>query len=173
VSRKKTAEEFIIEAIKVHGNKYDYSKVNYKGALKKIEIICKKHGSFLQTPNKHLLDRGCPICNSSKGELQIRKFLDKNQIKYIHQKKFNECKNIKPLPFDFYLSEYNTCIEFDGKQHFEPIENWGGESNLMEIQKRDKIKTNYCKKNNINLIRIKFYEKNKIEDLLVTNLQRG
>jgi len=62
------------------------------------------------------------------------------------------------LSFDFYLPEHNTCIEFDGKQHYEIIEKWGGLENLKDIQKRDKIKNLYCKENNVNLIRIKYDE---------------
>jgi len=61
----KTTNEFIIEALLVHGNKYDYSKVEYINSNKKVIIICKEHGDFLQTPNKHL-QGGCKLCGFSK-----------------------------------------------------------------------------------------------------------
>ncbi len=54
-----TTKEFIKRAIKIHNNKYDYSKVEYKNAHTKITIICKKHGKFKQSPNSHLRGRGC------------------------------------------------------------------------------------------------------------------
>ena len=66
--------------------------------------------------------------------------------------------------FDFYLPEHKCCIEYDGIQHFESIEYWGGEKKLTSQRKRDEIKTNYCKDNNINLLRIK-YNENILEKL--------
>ena len=63
--RKKTTEQFIKEAIRLHGNKYDYSKVVYKNSYSKVIIICPIHGEFLQTPNEHLHGHGCPICAKS------------------------------------------------------------------------------------------------------------
>jgi rubrerythrin len=62
----KTTEQFIQEAIKIHGNKYDYSKVNYINAQTKICIICPEHGEFLQKPYMHLRGNGCPKCNINK-----------------------------------------------------------------------------------------------------------
>jgi len=125
----------------------------------KIKIICKKHGIFEQTPDNHINKKtGCPICNESKGEKEIRIILNNLNIKYIKQKTFNNCKNKRKLPFDFYLTDYNLCIEFDGIQHFKSIEYFGGEKVLKETQKRDLIKNNYCKENNIKLLRIKYNE---------------
>jgi len=65
----KSTEEFIIDAKKIHGDRYDYSLVDYKGNKHPVEIICKKHGSFFQKPIKHLVGHGCPIC----GREEIRK----------------------------------------------------------------------------------------------------
>jgi predicted nucleic acid-binding Zn-ribbon protein len=58
-----TTEEFIQKAREVHGDKYDYSKVEYKGGLTKVCIICPKHGEFWQIAREHLRGQGCPICN--------------------------------------------------------------------------------------------------------------
>ena len=80
--------------------------------------------------------------------------------------KFNDCRNKNPLPFDFYLPEYKTCIEFDGRQHFESIEHWEGDNGLLKIKKNDSIKNEYCKDNDIKLIRIPYYEIDNIEDKL-------
>ena len=63
------------------------------------------------------------------------------------------------MPFDFYLPELNICVEFDGIQHFKPIKYFGGEKTLKITQKHDKMKNEYCKENNIHLIRIKYNEK--------------
>ena len=155
-NKKIKLEEFINQCIKTHGYKYDYSLVKYKNSKKnKIEIICKKHGIFQQTPYEHKKGSGCPICNESKGERNIRFILDNKNIKYKYQKKFKDCKYKSILSFDFYLPEYNLCIEFDGEQHETPINIFGGIEGLKIRQKRDQIKNEYCQNNNIRLIRIK------------------
>lgn len=84
--------------------------------------------------------------------------MDNNNIKYIKQKTFKECKDIKLLKFDFYLPEYNMCIEFDGIQHFKPIERFGGIDGFKKTKQNDKTKNIYCDKNNIKLLRIKYNE---------------
>ena len=66
MSKRKTTEQFISDAIKVHGNKYDYSKVEYKGSNTDVLIICPIHGEFSQTPTHHLLGCGCKRCMADK-----------------------------------------------------------------------------------------------------------
>jgi hypothetical protein len=158
-NKKLTTEEFIKKAKLIHGDKYDYSLVEYNTQKSKIKLICNKHGIFEQNPNNHLNNNGCPICRESKGEKLIREFLKNENINYIPQHRFKNCKNILPLPFDFYLPELNICVEFNGRQHYEPIKKWGGIDNLIEIKKRDKIKMEYCNMNNIPLIIIKYSDK--------------
>ena len=57
----------------------------------------------------------CPICDESKGEKFVRQYLESNNIEFIQEYKFNDCKHKRSLPFDFYIKEYNLCIEFDGE----------------------------------------------------------
>ena len=156
--KKLTTEEFIKQSKTVHDNKYDYSLSIYKGCNIKVKIICKEHGLFEQTPSKHINNQGCPVCNESKGEKEIRKLLDNKDVIFETQKRFNECRNILPLPFDFYLPDYNTCIEYDGEQHFRSVKYFGGEQGLIKRKLKDDIKNEYCKNNNIKLIRIKYNE---------------
>jgi very-short-patch-repair endonuclease len=152
----KTEEKFIKQANKIHNNLYDYSKTFYTRDVDYVIIICKKHGEFKQIANYHVNGCGCPKCNYSKGELQIIKFLEKFKIDYEYQKKFKECKDINKLPFDFYLPKYNVCIEFDGEQHYIPIKIFGGIKRFDILKKHDKIKTDYCNKENVELIRISY-----------------
>mgnify|MGYP000896157317 CR=1 FL=1 len=147
---------FIDRSNIVHNFKYDYSLVDYINNRVKIKIICPFHGIFEQQPLHHLNGSGCPICKTSKGEKLIKKLLDSVNIKYYYQKRFENCKNNKPLPFDFYLPDYNICIEYDGIQHFKPISIFGGKKSLENQKIKDKIKNEYCEKNNIKLIRIKY-----------------
>jgi hypothetical protein len=150
--KKSNTIEFINKSLLIHGDKYDYSLVEYIGALIKVIITCEKHGMFLQTPNNHLNGQGCPICKESKGENKIRDYLNKNNINFIPQHRFPDCRKIRPLPFDFYLPEHNTCIEYQGEQHYKPIEWFGGEQVFNDILNRDEIKKKYCKQKNIKLI---------------------
>lgn len=99
---------------------------------------------------------GCGVCNESKGERIIKDSLTNENILFERQKTFIGCKYKRVLPFDFYLKDYNICIEFDGLQHYKPISTWGGEKNFKYVKKRDKIKNEYCKHNGIKLYRIKY-----------------
>ncbi len=152
----KTNDEIVKLSKLKHGDKYDYSLVNYINAKTKIKIICPKHGEFEQLHNHHILGQGCPICKESKGEKIIRNYLKNNNLFFIKQKRFTDCRDIRPLPFDFYLPNHNICIEYDGIQHFKPINRFGGIKGYEKIIKTDKIKTEYCLKNNIKLIRVKY-----------------
>lgn len=151
-------EKFIAKAILKHENKYDYSLVNYINNKNKVKIICTTHGEFEQCPKHHLKGQGCPICKESKGEREIRKYLNDNNINFISQKRFKECRNILPLPFDFYLPDYNICIEYDGEQHFKKFRFEKTNENLIARQNNDKIKKNFCDKNKISLLRISYNE---------------
>lgn len=156
-------------SLKIHLDKYDYSLVNYKNTNLKVTIICKKHGNFEQRPKRHKNGDGCPSCNESKGESEIHRILEIKCINYIRQKTFKDCKNINLLKFDFYIPDYNTCIEYDGEQHFKINEYFGGEESFNKCKINDHIKNNYCTKNNIKLIRIPYYDFNKIE-IIINNL---
>jgi len=147
---------FLEKIKKVHGDTYNYDLTRYENAHQEISIICKKHGEFKQLAYHHTNNSGCPKCNESKGEKKIRNYLIENNIKFESQKKFEGCKNVNLLKYDFYLIDYNLCIEYDGEQHFMLKEYWGGEKGFEEVKKRDKIKTQYCKEHNINLLRIKY-----------------
>lgn len=114
---------------------------------------------------------GCPFCNMSSGERQILLFLESNNINYEIQKTFDGCKNKRLLPFDFYLPDYNICIEYDGQFHYEERFEVERENESLELTKlRDSIKTNYCLDNNIKLIRISYLEYKNIESILNTEL---
>lgn len=92
-----------------------------------------------------------------KKEWKIEKLLIENNIEYETQKRFKDCRDKLPLPFDFYLIEKNTCIEFDGIHHFKHMKHWGKEHSKNRIRK-DEIKNNYCIDKKIKLIRIKYDE---------------
>jgi very-short-patch-repair endonuclease len=157
----------------VYGDKYDYSLVQYKNSKTPVEIICPIHGSFFKNPNNHLNGEGCPLCFSSKGERKIFSILKGNGILFERQKTYNDCKYINKLRFDFYLPEYNMCIEYNGEQHYKDIQYWNN-SHLLNI-KRDNIKKTYCENNNIELLIISYLDdiyitlKNRIDNIVDFN----
>lgn len=158
--KKLGLEGFIEKAKDKWGDRYDYSLVEYKNNKEKVDIICKEHGVFKQRVNDHLRGNkvgcGCPICNEPIGERIISEYMIINNINFERQKKFNGCKYKKGLSFDFYLPYFNTCIEYNGIQHYEPVVHFGGEKVFKNQIIRDSIKKEYCKNNNINLIIIKY-----------------
>lgn len=166
-------EDIKIQFLKIHGNYFSYNFKQYKNVHSKIEIICNKGHRFEQKVSNHLQGKGCPICRESLGERIISFFLDKHNIQYIKQKKFDNCKYINKLSFDFYIPIINTLIEYDGIQHFEPIKLFGGEEEFKKTQIRDKIKTEYCVNNNIQFVRISYMDniENKMLKLLSTYYQ--
>lgn len=121
--------------------------------------------------------RGCPRCNSTSTESKVGKILQQYKINYIPQYSFNDCRDKRALPFDYYIPDHNILIEYDGEQHYMPV-NFGGISddeageNLKITQLHDKIKTEYCNTNDIVLIRIPYWEKNNLENVLISSLKQ-
>lgn len=166
LQRRSSVSSFIKRAQKIHGNSYDYCGVNYINADIPVKIKCNNcNRIFYQTPQNHLKGKGCKYCNQSKNEKYIMKLLDSRKIEFITQKRFKECRHEKTLPFDFYLPKYNTCIEFQGQQHYyldKFLFRYKDEETAKQAFKkqtlRDQIKRDFCKNNNIKLLEIRFDE---------------
>lgn len=151
----------------VHSDKYDYSESIYINKDSILTISCPRHGEFLQRSDVHLYQKcGCPICSSSKGEIEIIKCLKQLNIPFIRQYSFKECIDKKVLKFDFYLPIQNMCIEFDGKQHFEQT----FKEDLNDIKRRDSIKNEYCLNKNIRLLRISYKEFSDINLIISSSI---
>ena len=157
--RKHTNEEFILESIKIHGNIYDYSMVNYINSFTDVKIVCPSHGIFKQNPHDHRRGIGCSKCNSSHGERLIRNILTERKIEFEEQKTFEWLRDKSKLRCDFYLPKYNTVIEYNGRQHYEVIEHFGGKSNFERGKKRDELKRQLLIENNVKLIEVRYDER--------------
>ena len=111
-------EIFVEKAIKIHGDKYDYSKVEYKNTREKVIIICKKHGEFLQTPSKHLSGHNCSKCNGCHSKIQINwlNFISLYYDIYIQHAENDGEYSIPGSRYkaDGYCLENNTIYEFHG-----------------------------------------------------------
>lgn len=166
LSIRKTTRKFIQESNLIHDFKYNYDKTDYIKNQIKVIITCPEHGDFTQTPLSHIQGCGCPHCSESKGEKAIYKYLDKNNISYYRQHKFEDCRNIHQLPFDFYIPSIRTIIEFDGKQHYEPMSHFGGIEAYERLKVNDNIKNEYCEDNYIDLVRIRYDSIDNIVSIL-------
>lgn len=167
---KKTYKDiyfFEKDANKIHNNKYKYEIITDLKMNSFINVICKTHGKFKQKIRSHIYAGcGCPNCKESIGEKEINSFLSKRNIEFIRQHKFPDCKNKYPLSFDFYIPSEKICIEYDGVQHFEMVKFFGGQKRFEDIKNNDDIKNKYCKNNNLKLLRIPYYDYDKIEIIL-------
>ena len=113
VAQIKSNDVFVNEAKKVHGDKYGYAMVAYTSAQEKVTIHCPEHGSFEQTPDKHLLGQGCPKCSNagqSKPELEIITLVESLGLQVVH----GDRETIKPLEVDVLVPEAKLAIEFNG-----------------------------------------------------------
>jgi hypothetical protein len=187
-SRKSNTKEFIKRAqnMSVHQNedgtpKYTYDNVNYVNKNIKVLITCPLHspihGDFPQSPDHHLGGHGCPWCNESKGEKRIKQILFEKNIEYIPLKKYDDCisyrsknglnKKCTKLEFDFYLSDYDILIEFDGKYHFKKEHDNQDFTNQVL---NDREKNDYTKAKGKKLIRIGYLDIKNIEEELMKGL---
>lgn len=148
---------------------YKVLSQEYVSANKKLEVECSHGHKFEISYAKFYMGRRCSKCQKSSGEQKIDDVLNEYGVEHIYQHTFNDCRRVMPLPFDFYLPQYNTIIEFDGRQHFE--NGCFKNANLSDIQERDNIKNKYCDDNNIKLIRIPHWEFKNIEEIICQELK--
>lgn len=170
---KKTTEKYKQEVFDLFGSEYEvlgeYTSSHGKLLMKHNECA---YEWYVDASHFTSYKAGCPKCSrgKSKGENLISEILNKNNIKFTCQFRFNDCINKNTLPFDFALlnnkERLSLIIEYDGKQHFKPVEHWGGEVYLQQCQHNDQIKNTYCIENNIPLYRIPYWEFDNIESIL-------
>lgn len=143
--------------------------LTFNGLKEHAEFKCKKCGHTWWSSASYMCYYGkqCPNCEHFYyGENAIANILSSWNIPFESQKRFDECKDKRALPFDFFLPDYNICIEYDGLQHFEQREGW---TDLIKIRYHDSIKNKYCSDNKITLIRISCFDKD-IKSLLFERL---
>lgn len=165
-------EEFIRKAKLVHGNKYNYSKVNYINNENKVEIICLTHGSFWQKPTNHLSGCGCAKCYLKSQT----KLYEKLKESFPNEKILFEVNSevvfwLKNQRFDIYFPKYNIAVEYNGKQHYVPINLFGGKLGFEDNLWRDELKRKKCKENNCTLFEVKYDYTEEDYQKLVKNIQ--
>ena len=166
-----------IEKARKYFIKYGYELLEkeYINSNTLMKVKCPKGHITHKTMTNFYVGHRCNLCNNHKSEKVIGDILNGLNIEFEREYRFKECKDVKPLPFDYYISSLNVCIEYDGEQHFKPIDFTGqGEEvaikRFKSQQKRDEIKTKFCKDNDIKLIRIPYWKFDDAENIIKQNL---
>ena len=157
---------------------WDYQKNNLTpsevsdGSPNKAWWICPRcnEGYFSQIYKRTHEGRSCPRCKESHLEKKITNILKSYNIEFVPEKRFSDCRDLLPLPFDFYLMEYNLLCEAQGKQHYGAYKLFGGEKQFHIQKNHDNIKKAYCGDNNIRLLEIPYWEFDNIEAILIKEL---
>lgn len=177
---KKKPTELYIQLCNEMNFEYVGRYVDPKTETSVIQYICKKHPQAgIQCKSARNLEQriGCPICSTLKNEKLISDILNRWGYKFEQQKRFPDCRDKNPLPFDFYLPDFNVLIEYDGEYHYKSIPRKSNDNDadyrLESTQRHDNIKTNYCKQNNLYLIRIPYWKQNDIEYILFDELVKA
>ena len=175
----KCAKEICKEKYKINPNEVEKRIQECGGELlnkheyenrwtKNLRVLCPMCKDEFVTSLVIFTQHGGKLCDNcsrikSVGEHKIKQYLQSNNIQFLQQKSFEECRDKNPLRFDFYLPDYNTCIEYNGEQHYKAVDfgNYGHELASLKLsiqQEHDKIKCTYCVTNGIKLLEIKYNE---------------
>jgi hypothetical protein len=153
---------FINKSTDVFGDIYSYDITKFQDLDSLTEVFCKQHQRWFEVlPKEHMGGKRCPFDNESKGETMVRVYLEKNNIPFKQFHKLKGCfSEINGrcilLTFDFYLPEQNAVIEYDGEQHYRPVERFGGEPTYQRQVLLDNIKNVFCDNTGVKMIRIPY-----------------
>lgn len=171
----KTPKDVFVE--KIHNKHPNLCLVGeYDGVTSLVTVHCSNCDRDFSGIANNILQSGCRMCNSNTTESKVGDILNNHNIDYTTQYSFDDCRDIRPLPFDYYLPEYNIVVEYDGEGHYMPV-NFGGmsdedaEKHFTYIKRHDDMKNKYCEENNIHIIRIPYWEKNNLEKYLMNELK--
>ena len=170
------SQEEFLNRVSKYMNDFEFLS-NYVNQNQPVKIKHKKCGHIIYKSPLKIWDRGiyCPYCDGTKGEQYISSYLDAHNISYIPQYSFDDCVAKRKLSFDFYLPNRNICIEYQGQQHYHPVEIFGGQEAFDSQNKNDEIKRNYCKVNGIYLVEISYEDYHNIDYILDSyfNVHKG
>ena len=155
---KKTDTQFKQEVKNLVGNEYIFLD-DYITNKTKLRVVHNKCNNIYEvTPSDFLTGYRCPYCNSPKGEVTINKILKSLGIDYEYQKTFGDLKDDSTLSYDFFIPTQSILIEYQGVQHYRPVNHFGGKPKFKVQQKHDKMKSDYAKTHNYKLIAVPYTE---------------
>lgn len=165
----RTTKTFQMEVDIKYPNTYEILEeyINSRTPISVKRLICGHVYNI--SPDNLLRGKGCPKCGIRQSHYMdiVEQYLDEHNIYYVKEKRFEDCKNTRTLPFDYYIPSLNVCIEVDGEFHY--LRNsvyLNKHSEYKEVAKRDFIKTEYCKQHNIKLLRLPYFQKDKFYEIL-------
>lgn len=154
---RKTIDEFKNQLSKLYGSRYTILDTKYVNTETHIKCKCNICGHVWRpTPANLLRGYGCPACSYSKGEQLIKHILDSEDIEYKSPVSFSDLVDAGRLRYDFYLPSFKVLIEYQGIQHYKPVDYFGGENQLKKQQLHDQMKRIYAKKHGYNLIEVSY-----------------
>lgn len=168
--QRKPCKPLSYECVKtyIENEGYELLSTKYINNSTKLKIKCPYCKTIFEVKFNNFKDNHsrCPNCYvNSKGEIKVKFYLDKYGMNYIREHRFRNCKDKRPLPFDFYLPELNTCIEYNGLQHY--TKRFGmSDEDFEDRLKKDKMKIDFCEENDIKLIIIPYWEFKNIDKIL-------
>ena len=142
---------------------------DYINNKNKLKIQCCNGHIYERRYDKYRQGQRCPICSASGGEQILYNILNELNIDFEREKRFKECKDKNTLPFDVYIADLNLIIEYDGEQHYKAK---FGEKEFNEIVYHDAIKNSYCEDNNINLLRIPFWNIANMKEIIINKIEK-
>lgn len=173
-----TEDEYKKRCYELYGNLYDLSELGYKTMRDKVYPICQKHGKIEIDAYQFLRGNGCTKCKMRANQTKLSSFLKRNKINI--EDEYNKFEWLKTerggrMSLDMYLIDYNAAIEYQGRQHFEPVDKFGGEEEFKKTKERDLNKKNGCCRHGVELI---YFIPNKYEkymgdeDIYFTNKRK-
>ena len=159
-------DEFLEAALKSHNGLYSYKQDSFRGMGSSVVVTCPEHGDWVASSacNHVKLKTKCPQCGrKSTGEEAVAEELVRRGLVFTRQAKF---PSLPRLSFDFYLPSMGLLIEFDGEQHFRPIEFFGGKDSFLITRERDERKNRWAWENGYMLMRIPYWMRDRIPELL-------
>ena len=158
-THKRTNTQFAQEVYNLVGDEYTFLD-SYVNTDTKIKVKHNKCGHIYGVRPTDFFSHNsrCPYCNSSKGEAIIAKILDILDINYEQQKTFEDLVDTAYLSYDFFIPSQNILIEYQGQQHYEPVDYFGGKDKFKIQQKHDKLKSDYAKNHGYTLIAVPYTE---------------
>lgn len=160
---QRTTLDFIKDVYESEGDDYEVLSL-YTNAITHIKMKHRKCGHVYKVfPTSWYSGCRCPKCKSSKGEQRVYDILNELKVAFCREKKFSFTRLKR---FDFYLKDYHACIEYDGHLHFRAVDYFGGKEALEKQQRSDNIKNVYCMLNDIPLLRIPYWDYDRIPELV-------
>lgn len=171
--RRKSIEQMELDIAKV--NPHIHLVGEYKNNKTLAKFRCDLDGCIWESYPSNILNgsAGCPSCRSSSNENKISTWFKSKGFDVCAQYRIADCRDKKPLVFDLYVPALNLFVEYDGEQHyfFIPFNKHNTHETYEAALKRDKIKDDYCEKNNLPLIRVPYWERDNIEEYLTEQMR--